>query len=291
MRSLDYRKSTTLLVAAAAFYSLGATAQSGKLLLTGGVSQIEGASGGGLTPWAVIGGYGTREQIGANAFHTNVRSGEFNLASTGIMVGLFDRAELSYARQRFDTRDAGARLGLGRGFTFNQDVVGLKVKLAGDAVLDQDRWLPQIAIGLQHKRNDRDAIVRFVGATKDIGTDYYINATKLFLSQSVLANITLRATKANQLGILGFGGDLNDRYRAMFEGSLAYLFTRNIAVGVEYRQKPNNLRFTREDDWFDAFIAYAPIKNVSLTAAYANLGSVASFKSQKGVYLSAQIGF
>ncbi|MGP1665525.1 MAG: DUF3034 family protein, partial [Rhodanobacter sp.] len=28
---------------------------SNKLLLTGGVSQLEGAAGGGLTPWAVIG--------------------------------------------------------------------------------------------------------------------------------------------------------------------------------------------------------------------------------------------
>ena len=34
----------------------------GKLLLTGGVSQLEGAAGGGITPWAVIGGYGTRDR-------------------------------------------------------------------------------------------------------------------------------------------------------------------------------------------------------------------------------------
>ena len=34
----------------------------GKLLLTGGVTQIEGAGGGGLTPWALIGGYGSDGQ-------------------------------------------------------------------------------------------------------------------------------------------------------------------------------------------------------------------------------------
>lgn len=33
----------------------------GRLLLTGGVSTIEGAGGGGLVPWALIGGYGTRD--------------------------------------------------------------------------------------------------------------------------------------------------------------------------------------------------------------------------------------
>ena len=40
-------------------------ANSGKLLLTGGVTQVEGAAGGGLAPWAVIGGQGTRDQVGA----------------------------------------------------------------------------------------------------------------------------------------------------------------------------------------------------------------------------------
>ena len=33
----------------------------GKLTATGGVSQLEGAGGGGLTPWALITGYGTRD--------------------------------------------------------------------------------------------------------------------------------------------------------------------------------------------------------------------------------------
>ena len=41
----------------------------------------------------------------------------------------------------------------------------------------------------------------------DDGTDYYVSATKLFLGQSTIVNVTLRETKANQYGILGFGGD------------------------------------------------------------------------------------
>ena len=34
----------------------------GKLLATGGVSQVEGAGGGGLANWALITGYGTRSE-------------------------------------------------------------------------------------------------------------------------------------------------------------------------------------------------------------------------------------
>ena len=42
----------------------------GRLLATGGVTQIEGTGGGGLVPWALITGYGTRDQVSATAFYT-----------------------------------------------------------------------------------------------------------------------------------------------------------------------------------------------------------------------------
>ena len=54
---------------------------------------------------------------------------------------------------------------------------------------------------------------------------------------------------------------------------------------------PSNLGFTKASDWKDLFIAYFITKNVSLTAAYVDLGTVATFKNQRGVYLSTQIGF
>ena len=263
----------------------------GKLLLTGGVSQVEGAAGGGLTPWAVIGGYDTRDQVGANAFYTRLNLPDYHLDDAGVMVGLYDRAEFSYAQQRFNTEDVGTALGLGRGFTFRQDVFGLKVRLFGDAVLEQDSWLPQVSVGAQYKKNDQDAIVKFVGAKRSQGTDYYINATKLFLAQSLLVNATLRFTKANQIGILGFGGDRRDRYQPELETSVAYLLSRQWAVGAEYRMKPNNLGIAREDDWYDAFVAWAPTKHVSLTLAYADLGNIVIKDRQRGLYASVQLGF
>ena len=45
---------------------------SGKLLLTGGVSAVEGAGGGGLATWATITGYETRDGVGANVHGTLV---------------------------------------------------------------------------------------------------------------------------------------------------------------------------------------------------------------------------
>ena len=263
---------------------------SSKLLLTGGITNIEGSAGGGLTPWAIIGGYGTRDQIGANAFFTNVRSKDYELRSGGALIGIYDRVELSVAEQIFDTRQVGGLLGLGSGYKFTQKIVGVKLKVAGDAVLEQDSWLPQIAVGLQHKENDRGDLLHALGIKSDRGTDYYVSATKLLLAQSVLLNGTVRFTKANQTGILGFGTATRDKYDAVFESSVAWLLRKDLAIGAEFRQKPDHLPF-KEDNWFDLFIAWAPTKNVSVTLAYADLGNIVIKDRQKATYLSLQVGF
>ncbi len=44
----------------------------GRLLATGGVSAVEGEGGGGLAPWAMITGYGTRDGVGVTLHHTYV---------------------------------------------------------------------------------------------------------------------------------------------------------------------------------------------------------------------------
>lgn len=263
----------------------------GKLLLTGGVSSLEGAGGGGLATWAVTTGYGAEDGIGGNVHATYVNLPDYELRSVGAAVGLWDRVELSITRQEFDTGGTGALLGLGDGFTFTQDVVGVKVKLIGDAVYGQQTWLPQIAVGVQHKSNDQGAVITAVGGRDNEGTDVYVAASKLFLAESLLVNGTVRWTKANQTGLLGFGGDLNNDVEPQFEGSVGYLVSRNLVVGAEYRTKPDNLGFAREDDAFDLYAAYAFNKNVSLTAAYVDLGSIATFEDQRGLYLSLQVGF
>lgn len=280
----------TAILATAAQAQTSEFTTSSKLLLTGGITNIEGSAGGGLTPWAVIGGYGTKDQIGANAFFTNVRSKDYELRTGGALIGIYDRVELSFAQQKFDTRQVGGLLGIGNGYKFTQKIVGAKVKVAGDAVLEQDSWLPQIAVGFQRKENDRGDLLRALGIKSDKGTDYYVSATKLLLAQSVLLNGTVRFTKANQTGILGFGTATRDKYDTVFEGSTALLLRKDVAIGAEFRQKPDHLPF-KENNWFDVFVAWAPTKNVSVTLAYADLGNIVIKDKQKGTYLSLQVGF
>lgn len=279
------------LLGAARGAAAGELVNGGKLLLTGGVTNVEGAGGGGLASWATITGYETRDGIGANVHATKVDLPDYDFTTWGAAVGWRDRVELSYARQTFDTGATGAKLGLGAGFTFHQDVIGAKVRVLGDAVYDQDTWAPQVAVGVQFKKNDRGAIIRAIGGKDDSGVDYYVAATKVLLNQSLVLDGTLRATKANQTGLLGFGGGRKDDYSLQFEGSAGVLVTKRLLIGAEYRTKPDNLAGLKEDDWMDVFAAYALNKHLSITAAYADLGTVATFKDQRGLYVSLQAGF
>lgn len=291
-----------------------AIADTGKLMLTGGVSNIEGAAGGGLSPWAIIGSNATQGELGGSAYLTRSVTQDYALTGYGAALGFHDRVELSLARQDFNAAPAVALngiapFGVAPGQHIRMDVLGLKLKVAGDAVLDSDSLMPQIAVGLQYKSVNPGSIasvLRFLG-TKTDGVDLYVSATKLLLAQSLLVNATLRSTNANQNGLLGFGSGAPGRNSRSLqpEFSVAWLLSKNLAVGAEYRFKPNNLEAfgaakglgpaLREQDWKDLFIAWAPSKNISLTFALVDLGQivpgVTGNRGQTGYYLSGQFAF
>lgn len=263
----------------------------GRLLATGGVSQVEGAGGSGLANWATITGYGSRDSYGVTAFHTRAHLNNFDLHVTGVAVGAGNRVELSYARQTFDTGDTGPKLGLRQGYEFHQDIVGAKIRVAGDLVFDQDTLMPQIAVGAQFKKSNNGDLVSALGATSRSGVDLYATATKLILDKNLLLSASLRGTKANQLGLLGFGGPNNDGYSAQFEGSAVYMLSRDFVIGADYRTKPDNLAFAEEGDAKAAYLAWFPNKSLSLTGAAVDMGGIAGQGRQQGVYGSIQVGF
>jgi len=267
------------------------SAGDGRLLATGGATQFEGSAGGGLVPWAVLSGYGTGEQNGGTAFLTRISAGDYTLDVAGVAYTFGNRLELSYARQQLGLGDLQRRLALPTG-RFDADVIGAKLRLHGDLVYTT---APQISLGVQHKRQLDFAVPAAVGARDDRGTDVYLAASKLFLAAAngrhLLVNATLRSTRANQAGLLGFGGDRRAGRSLVVESSAAVLLDPHWAVGVEYRQKPDNLGFAREDDWKDAFVAWFPNKHLAVVAAYLDLGSLATRERQRGAYVSVQASF
>lgn len=271
--------------------SAAALADNGRLLATGGASSIDGAAGGGITPWAVMAGYGEQNEWGGAAFITRVETGDYRLDVAGGAVSYGNRIELSYARQRFDLGTLARDTPLPEN-TLSQDIFGVKVRLFGDLIYDQ---LPQVSLGIEHKRQKDFLIPSLVGAQRDEDTEGYITASRLFLGgafgYNLLVNGGLRYSRANELGLLGFGGDRRDERSVLKEGSVAVLFNPRWALGVEYREKPDNLNFAGESDWADVFLGYFPNKHLAVVLAYARLGEIATLDNQDGAYLSIQGSF
>lgn len=254
-----------------------------RLLGTGGVSAIEGAAGGGLSPWAVLTSTASEQEVGVTASATRAWVDDYRLTVTAASLNVYDRAELSVARQTLNLETLGGELG--------QDIYGAKVRLWGDVLYHPwGIW----SIGVQHKRLVDGTIPTALGASDINGTDVYLSASKLLFSavagRNVLLNATFRNTDANQGGLLGFGGDEGNR-TWVAEGSVGVFITPNWVMGAEYRQKPDNLSVAKEDDWQSLFSAYFFSKHLSLTGAWLDLGDIAGLPSQRGGYLSLQAAF
>ncbi len=271
---------TCVVVMAVLALSAGASAEGTRQLGTGGVAQIEGAAGGGLVPWAAITGYGTREERGVNAFASGLETDDLGLRVFGVAAGFNNRVEFSLARQELSIDAPGLP-------DVRQDIIGVKVRLAGDVIYSR---MPQIAIGAQYKRNLDFDLPRALGADKRSGVDFYVTATKVFLAgvadYNTFVTGTARLTEANETGLLGF----SDGYHLQGEVSVGALFSRRLAAGIEYRTKSGDIGFN-ESDWRSVFLAWFPNRNLSLVLAYVDLGDVAVFRNQSGVYLSVVGGF
>ena len=262
----------------------------GRLPATGGVVSVDGSGGGGLTSWALITGYGTADEWGGAISYTRLPLPDYTFESTALTLGLFDRFELSFGRQRFDLEDVVP------GEQITQDIVGLKWRLAGDAVFAPDSAMPQLALGLQHKRNrDFDFIPAALGGEHERDTEFYLAASKLYFGavfgHNLLVNAGLRYSRANQFGLLGFGGPEGDDREWLGELALGLFLTDSLVLGAEYRQKPDNLAFA-EDDARDAFLAWVPNRRFALTLARVDLGRIAvTPDDQTGTYLQLQLNY
>jgi hypothetical protein len=278
---------------------------SSKLLATGGVSSLTGPGGGGIVPWALITGYGTDREIGGSVYGSFADTGHLSVTDGGIGIGLFNRVELTYSHLSLNLGNNYASVvtqTLNHGSnSLNVNNEGIKVRLFGDAVYDQ--YIPQVSAGAVFSQSQNKTLVEYIGSRPD-GITYYVAATKLlfdaFLGRDVLLDADLIETKANQLGLLGFGAHGQNGYHPEFGGSAAVLLNRGLAVGVEYRTQPMEQKAVgQQNNYADIFVAWFPAKHLSITAAYAYLGDVApavdsppgSTKNQGGFYISGQLAF
>jgi hypothetical protein len=263
-------------------------AADGRLLATGGQLNVDGMAGGGLTTWAVLSGHATNRQADFSFAASRNHSKDYTLQSFAMAFNAWERVDVSLATSDFDigTLQRAANLPFSR---LRVQTLGLKWHIAGDLIYDQ---MPMISAGVSYKRTADPGLGAALGAQRDGDFEPFIAVSRLFLGalggENLLLNGTLKASRANQFGLLGFGGPEGGHHQLQTEFSAALLFTPKFAAGLEYRGKPDNLPL-EEDDAYSAFIAYFPTKKLQFVLAYTDLGSIGGLDDQSGAYLSVQV--
>jgi hypothetical protein len=124
------------------------------------------------------------------------------------------------------------------GSSIGRNVFGVKYRLIGDLIYDD---FPVVSLGLQYKSLRDTETAKAVGANHTSGTDFYISTARVWLDGvahlTTFANVNLRYSNANHLGILSFGGDDQDR-QWMLELTAALFINPRLAIGFEHRQNP-----------------------------------------------------
>ncbi len=267
------------------------------------VVNIEGEGGGGLVPWAYLtnppaqGKLFGMPMVGA----TYIFPQNFNVTVYHLNETITDRLEVGFSRTVFNTTNL---LGASGGSTnvgveeLTMDTMHAKVLL-----LKETETLPAVSASLEYKNNrdintaDSNAggALTAAGLDDDKGIDYCLSATKLFKTEKmpILVNIGARYTKAAQTGYLGFSDDA----KILPEITLAVLPESNVAVGVEYRSKPDQYKDVAgigtfgEEDWSDFFIAYFPTKGLSIVGAVVNFGNIVNRNVNTGLYMNMKYDF
>ncbi|MBI4687868.1 MAG: DUF3034 family protein [Nitrospirae bacterium] len=297
-------------------FAAGKQASAGVPLL-----NIEGEGGGGIVPWAYLinpskdGGIGN-PSIGAWTWISNGYTINFWTAGISVMP----RLELGFAWQNIDITtlrddlkgDSQIALGAGTALDTGRDNLQMVTAHAKFLILKETDTMPAVAVSAEVKKalsvDDLDNnlssdvrgvlgagapdLLKWMGVDDDTGVDFNLMATKLWKTKiPILTAVNLRYTKANQLGFLGFSGD----YSLHPELTVAILPEPNVAIGMEYRHKPDKLKSVndylranaggatfpalndytfQENDFIDFFVAYMPTPKLSITAAVANIGNV-----------------
>ena len=263
----------------------------GGFLATDGDRTTAGSADGSIVPWAVVSGYDSAGQIGGGAFLTGAQPQDVTSAANGGSFTLFNRVEMRLTQRAFYLRGF-ARAPGETDATLRRIEAGAKLRLFGDLV--GSAW-PQISVGLQYKGRERLQTPSSVATRRHSDLDIYLSVSKLWLAgpvdRSWFANVTLRSTRANQLGLRGFGSEHDNARSLLFEASGGLFLNRYWAIGAEYRQKPDQLGLAQQRDWHDVFVGWFPNKHMAIIGAHTRFGPFSEDPSQDAWYLKTLVNF
>ncbi len=201
----------------------------------------------------------------------------------------FDRLELGYGLDFFSFGDFTSAVRNATGISLSQTAVWLSNFNARFQLLKENefnqKWLPALTFGVDYKVNagisqvnkELNGTLTTLGIPGNQGVDFTLYASKLltFLPRPVLINAGGRATRGQELGLLGF----SNNYSFLFEGNVAIFLTDWLILAGEYRQQPNDYTaipglVSKSGDWWTVDLAWVVSKNFTIAGGYGYFGNV-----------------
>lgn len=202
---------------------------------------------------------------------------------------LFDRIELGFGFNQLDLHDLPADIMTATSVDIEDSLVHMYNANARLSLLKEGdfgkSWIPALTFGYHYKINDDvdDIDTRLGGALTaagiedDKGYDLTLYASKMLnlFPRPVLINVGARSTDAAHIGLLGFTGNR----KLVFEGNVVVFATDRLALGAEYRQKPNEYTPIKglvepEDDWWSIVAAYVVNDHFTVSGGVFFLGKI-----------------
>jgi hypothetical protein len=266
------------------------------------IHTIEGVGGLVITPVAYLvnpGPSGTNFGLPSVAA-TYINIGEKNLETATLTETLFGRVELGYGL---------CRLGVGSLVDDVKQVTNLSISdsvvlhhfNARVCVLPENSFelpLPAVTLGVTYKYNDGisainqqlGGILNSIGFRRNDGVDFTLTASKAFskvFGRPLIVTTGLRMSEAEQLGYCGFG----DKYRATFEGNLAYGIADWLWLATEFRGNANAYQqianpnggalVDRADNWWAVGVTVLLSRHATVTIGWGHLGPVINTTENK----------
>jgi len=218
------------------------------------------------------------------AWYVSLPDSKIDWTTFGVADTLFKRLEISYGYETVAWENHP---------TFHKNNIGAKLLLLKENSFDTE-FLPAFSIGTIYK-NTSNKSLRDAGLSnlRSSGQDWYAVATKTItqLPVPVIVSGGLLSSQEFVTGVLGFH---NKRKLTGFT-NIDVVLPHGFVVGWEFKQG-EQLSSSKNNNYWDAHVAWLPNKNLTLIAAYTATGSYTKSGNTRqglgnGFVLSAQYAF
>jgi hypothetical protein len=253
-------------------------------------NNLEGVGGVAFNPLAYLAEGDSDFKIGDQAiigkprfggWYVNLPDAKIDWTAFGVADTFFKRLEVSYGFETVSWVNHP---------TFHKNNVGAKFLVLKENAFDT-KFVPAFSIGTIYKTTSSKGLATLGYPLRSTGQDWYAVVTKT-ISQLSVPVIISGGTLSSQEFVTGVLGFHNKRKITGFD-NIDLVLPHGFVVGYEFKQGEQFASYKNNNYW-DAHLAWIPNKNLTLIAAYTDTGGYGTGTRTglgEGFVLSAQYAF